>query len=299
MNIIRPTAIDSIVSSNVPETDYAAWSAATTYAIGERCIVVATHKVYESLQAGNLNHYPPDTIVGATPYWLEVGATNRWKMIDGQVSTQTVNADSIVLSFIVATRINSLALLEVDALSVTVAMRDTGSNVVYSSAKPMDAESWIQDWYAYFFEPIISKTEAVFLDIPNYAGGTVTVTIANAGDVAKCGMVVVGIQSKLGDTLWTPKISIFDYSQKTTDTFGNTILLQRSYAKLLTVDLLVYTNQVDAIRRILSECRSTPMVWIGSELFSSTIIFGFYRSFSIVLSGPMGSSCALDIEGLI
>lgn len=46
MKLIQPTTVtDAILtSSNVPETDYAAWVNSTSYTIGQKVIVVATHK---------------------------------------------------------------------------------------------------------------------------------------------------------------------------------------------------------------------------------------------------------------
>ena len=57
LKVIPPVTItDSILlSSSVPETDYAAWNSGTTYSIGNRVILTSTHKIYESLQNSNLN----------------------------------------------------------------------------------------------------------------------------------------------------------------------------------------------------------------------------------------------------
>ena len=64
-----PIADAMIVSSTAPETDYAAWSGATTYALGGRCISVATHRIYESLRANNRNNDPTNinNRTGTTP----------------------------------------------------------------------------------------------------------------------------------------------------------------------------------------------------------------------------------------
>jgi hypothetical protein len=53
MNLIEPIVINDAVlsSSNVPETDYPAWSATSAYALGDRVIVAALHKIYEAVKA--------------------------------------------------------------------------------------------------------------------------------------------------------------------------------------------------------------------------------------------------------
>jgi hypothetical protein len=53
MKLIEPIPITDAVlsSSNVAETDYPAWSAATAYALGNRVILTALHKIYEAVKA--------------------------------------------------------------------------------------------------------------------------------------------------------------------------------------------------------------------------------------------------------
>lgn len=61
MKLIQPTTVTGSVltSSNVAENDYAAWNSSTSYTIGQKVIVVATHKIYEAL-TNNSNKYPPN-----------------------------------------------------------------------------------------------------------------------------------------------------------------------------------------------------------------------------------------------
>ena len=83
MKLIQPTTVtdSKLTSSNVTENDYAAWSNSTTYTVGQKVIVIATHKIYECL-INNKNKYPPDYTSGTLPEWLDLGATNKWKMFD-------------------------------------------------------------------------------------------------------------------------------------------------------------------------------------------------------------------------
>ncbi len=52
MKLIAPVVMTDamLVSSTVPEADYPVWSASLVYGVGTRVIVLATHKIYESLQ---------------------------------------------------------------------------------------------------------------------------------------------------------------------------------------------------------------------------------------------------------
>jgi len=297
MRIIRPRAItDTILTaSSVPENDYPAYSAATTYASGNRRIVAATHQIYESLQGSNLNHYPPDS----PTYWLCLGYSNRWRMFDGAVGTATSSATDIVVDLRPGI-ISAIAFLGIEALSILLELNDPTAGEVYSRAISMSSEGMVVDWYSYFFQPIANTADVVVTDLPSYPAATLTITIAPLPTAAaSCGMCVVGPLFSVGDLQWAPQVSIIDYSRKETDTFGITSLAVRDFVKRMECDLLVDTKNVDLCYRVLAGYRATPLVWIGSELYGCMIIYGFYRRFTIVIAGPTVSACALEIEGLI
>lgn len=295
MDLIRPITIDNgeLTSSNVLENDYAEWDAGTTYAADDYVIVIADHLIYQSLQNSNVGNTPSTS----PTWWVEVSATNRWKMFDPYPSTLTTNTDTIAVE-ITPGRLNSLAMLRVEAAEVTVTLTDPTEGVVYSTTVDMVSDSGILDWYAYFYEPIVRKTDVVLTNIPAYSAATLSVTIDNTGSDAECGLFVIGNKRTLGTAKWEPEISILDYSQKTIDEQGRTTLVEGRFARLLDIDMFLPTSYVDELRRLLTEYRATPVVWIGDTQFTSTVVYGFYRSFTVVLSTPTVSDCELELEGL-
>lgn len=300
MNLIRPTTITdaNLTSTDVPETDYAEYVPATTYGVGDTIIVVATHKIYESLQAANTGHYPPDNLTGATPWWLEIGATNAWRMFDTQVATITSQVDDMTIE-VTPGLTNSIALLTIEAATVEITMTDPTDGIVYNETVNMVSDSGIKEWYSYFFEPIIRDTDIVRLTLPQYPSAVIKVEFVDTGGTVECGMMVVGTKKLIGVTKWEPQVSIIDYSRKETDDFGNPTLVVRKSARLLSADVFMPTDYANEARRALTEYRAVPVVWVGSEDFQSTIIYGFYRSFNIILSNYSTSDCVLEIEGLI
>jgi hypothetical protein len=94
MKYIKPTPITDteFISSTRAENDHAAWSAATTYALAARVISTATHRIYESVQAGNLNHALTDVA-----WWIDIGPTNRWAMFDTVVGSITSQATPLTV----------------------------------------------------------------------------------------------------------------------------------------------------------------------------------------------------------
>ena len=295
MDLIRPITIDNgeLTSSNVLENDYAEWDAGTTYAADDYVIVIADHLIYQSLQNSNVGNTPSTS----PTWWVEVSATNRWKMFDPYPSTLTTNTDTIAVE-ITPGRLNSLAMLRVEAAEVTVTLTDPTEGVVYSTTVDMVSDSGVLDWYAYFYEPIVRKTDVVLTNIPAYSAATLSVTIDNTGSDAECGLFVIGNKRTLGTAKWEPEISILDYSQKTIDEQGRTTLVEGRFARLLDIDMFLPTSYVDELRRLLTEYRATPVVWIDDTQFTSTVVYGFYRSFTVVLSTPTVSDCELELEGL-
>lgn len=294
MKIIRPVAISTLVSSTVPENDYAEYNPATTYGAGDRVIIAAEHKIYESLQASNTGHAPSTSVT----WWLEVGATNRWKMFDDSITAQTSNPDEITVAVLPASRIDSLALLNVDATTVQVTMTDPLEGVVYDKSFSLSDTSGISDWYAYFFEPIERKYDLIVTGLPQYPNAELTISLANEGHTVLCGECVIGQQKVIGKTMQGPSIGIQDYSVKQRDAFGNYTVLERSFNKRANFTVMVDAQFVDTLQRLLAQYRAVPIVYIGTDSYASTFIYGFYKDFSIEIAYLKHSICSLEVEGL-
>lgn len=298
MKIIRPVTIDDAVfqSSDVPENDYAVWAVGTTYAAGDRVIVTTGyHKIYESKLSGNVGN-DPTTDDGTN--WLEISSTNRWKMFDAIVQDQTVQATQIVTTLQSPTVVNSMAFLNVVATTIEVTVTDAVEGVVYDETFNMTSYSGIQDWYAYFFEPIIRKDQLAITDLPPYANASIEVTINSNAD-AKIGALVMGQFASLGLSQHGASLSIVDYSTKTTDAQGRVTITDGPYADKMEVDVVLDTSQIGQANSTLSSLRTTPAVWIAEDNNDDLVIYGYYREFDIILSNPTISRLSLEIEGLV
>lgn len=298
MKLIRPTTITDamLTSCDVPENDYAVYSAATTYALGDKVIVTTgDHSIYESLQATNLNHDPATS----PDWWLDSGATNRWKMFDAVVGSQTSQAESLSVTLQPGI-IDSIAFLDIEASTISVTMTDPTEGVVYTETIDLIAKTYINDGWSYFFEPIILDDAVVLMGLPPYSAASIAITISNPSSTAKIGTLIVGAQKSLGGTQYDPAIGITDYSKKEVDTFGNYTILQRAYSKRMSCSMFLDNSAVDELVRTLAAYRATPVCWVGDDegTFSSMIIYGFYKSFEITIPGPVISTCSLEIEGL-
>ncbi|MEN6619981.1 MAG: hypothetical protein ABFD50_00300 [Smithella sp.] len=384
MKIIRPVPIISamLTASNVPETDYAAYNAGTTYTTGQRCMDTATHKIYESLESGrlelltldvapaipwlpdeiltgqtsgktcvvvqyltnltylvksrsgaftlgevigvtgtavlladqgasyptfavqaNVGHDPATDCALETPlWWKEVSATNRWKAFDTKVGTQTEQATSITYQITPGQIFDSIAFLNLDAVSVEIKLTDPTEGVVYDETVDLlttvvTGAAEIYDWYSYFFSSYFLKSDFVKLDIPLYLNAVLDITITYSGGTAKVGGIILGLQTNIGTTLKTPKIEIVDYSTFAIDDYGVYEIEERGYSKKITCDMRIPNISVDNVQNLLAFYRATLLVWVGDENYSSLIVYGKYNSFEIVLEYTNYSECALEILG--
>jgi len=94
------------------------------------------------------------------------------------------------------------------------------------------------------------------------------------------------------------KVGIQDYSIKQRDTFGNYTILQRAFNKKADFTVYIENSAVDSVVNLLSDYRATPTVYVGSSSFGSTIIYGFYKDFSVDIAYPTKSVCTISLEGL-
>jgi len=386
MKIIRPiTLLDSMLTaSNVPETDYAEFAMATTYGVGDYCMVATgleilaldvapasdwvagdiltgqtssktcvavakitsltyyvrersgaftlgevigvtgtpakladqgaahptitaptdkIHKIYESLAAGNQGNYPPLDVLATIPKWLEVGPTNRWKAFDVKVGSQTSQADTITYQITPGEVFDSIAFLNLNAVTAQIVLTDPVEGVVYNRiidliSTAITGSSGIYDWYSYFFSSDLKITDVVKFDLPPYLNAVMDITITHTGDMASIGGIVFGVQATLGATQYSPTIGIRDYSVKVQDDFGIWSVTQRAFSKTMSCDILVESVSIANVQDLLALYRSTLLVWVGAESYPSTIIYGFYKDFSITISYPAFAICSIEVEGL-
>lgn len=297
MIIVQPTPVTPamLTASNVPETDAPIWTAGT-YSIGT--LRIHEHRVYEVIVASTADR--PDIGAAATPpTWLELSATNRFKMFDEIISTQTVQEFEIDVSVLPSTVINAAAFFGLFGSSITVTMTDPIDGQVYTETRSLQDNTLIVDWYPYFFENIDFLSDMVFLNLPAYGSATLNAIVDAGTDDAKIGEMIIGKQRDLGVTNFGTSVSIIDFSVKNTDEFGNTVITQRAFSKRADYDVTVNTSSVSAVQKALADIRTTPTVFVGDENKPETVVYGFYKQFNIVLSTPSVSDCSIEVEGLI
>lgn len=233
--------------------------------------------------------------------WLDSGATNRWKMFDQSVQSQTSNVASIDVDIALTALIDSVALINISATSVQVVLTDAIEGIVYNETVDTVSTAGVYDMYTFFFEPISRTSEIIFTNIPPYLNAVLSVTLTDiSGGTVLCGECIAGQALQIGDTEVGVKVGITDYSIKQRDAFGNFIIVERAFSRRANFTVVVESNIVDQLVAIFEQYRATPIVYVGTASYGSTLVYGFYKSFDIDIGYADGTSvCSLDIEGLV
>lgn len=297
MRMTRPYSVTAAnLTSNVAITG-TEYAVSGTYALGATVINTTgtspTYREYESLIADNTGN----ALTDATK-WLDLGAINRFRMFDTVNGTTTTNATSINVTVAVTGRADSIGLLGLDAETVQVIMTAGVYGTVYDQTYSLLSDSGITSWYEYFSEDVVYSADLVLTDLPLYTDPSIQVIISKASGTVTCGTMILGQSRDLGAAIYGAQGGIQDYSRKEVDDFGNYTLVERSYAKRNRFKLVSDNTQVDAIFQLLASYRATPALWIGTDDYAMTWVFGWARDWFVEFSMMEQSHISLEIEGL-
>lgn len=275
---------------------YLVWNAGTNYATGARVNDNTNHLVYESLVDGNLNHAVTDPA-----FWGLVGPTNKFAMFDDVNGTVTTHPTEIDVTMTFTGRVDSVALVNMsNVISVQIIVSTIADGTLYDETFSTVSTDGIGDWYDYFFEEIVQQNARLITGLPVNANPTIRAILTGSGTADMyVGSLVVGLSKNIGETTREgASVGITDYSRKEVDDWGSYQLMERAFSKRGTFRLAMPKNSIDEVYRILSQYRATPIVYSAADEFASTLIFGFFKDFSIGFEYDQTSFCNIEVEGL-
>jgi hypothetical protein len=324
MQIIAPTYItdSTLISCDIPaaSASYPEWDDTVSYITGQRVsvnylidgITPGVHIIYECTWhgAGNIDMYPPDHLNMESGYywWTRISATERWKLFDMIVAPDRANASANVVgcdwesgviwesgttwatdtyaSMQVTVQpglIDTVALMNLDASTVSIIMDDPSAGEVYNETDTPSTSTYYN---------------SIFEDLPAYPNATTQLIIRNYSGDVNVGEAIFGAIKTLGKVRPGVNVGLVDYSQKQVDAFGGFSILERAFSKRLDCNVMISTANHSGVMRVLEKYRSTPLVWIISANYSTTLIYGYYRDFKISIPNLQIADCSLSIEGL-
>lgn len=292
MKLLIPKAV-TITSSNVAASNKATWLVTTAYTIGQQVYNPTNYGEYEAL--GSSTGARPDLSPSS---WKFLGTSNKYKMFDQFLNTQTTNAGSIVVT-LAAYGSNGIYLGNLSATNVLIEVINNDTlAVIESFSKSMLPD--VLDWLDYFYGDWIDNPQTSL----TYERTTLTmnvsfvVTITN-GTTAGCGIITCGTIKEIGATKWGLRLGALDYSKVTIEpSTGATYLEQGNYAKTLGVNIFTTTKNVPLVYKILTDARATPLVFIsgGDEGLN---VYGYIQKFDTLVAGPVETVITADCIGLI
>jgi hypothetical protein len=254
----------------LPEDTSPAWSAATTYGVGDLVYSPVTHRVYESQKASNLNKDPTDirnrtNVANVGQWWIDAFPTNKWAALDGLINSQTVGASPLVFT-VRPGAANALALFGIDGDSLSVVWRDApGGNIVHNTGTVALEGSMPADYYDYFFAPFKPLTQYTLTDVDAYAAAEATVTITSTTGTARLGMLSIGDLRPLGIPTSNARVSPKTYSRFEEDEYGYTRIQRRPKARPMSMAIAVAFEDTDSVVQTIEDVIDIPVAFIGSQ----------------------------------
>ncbi len=305
MKVLKSLVITdaNLTYSSLPETDHAVWSGATTYALAARVIVLSTHKIYQSLQASNLNHNPtadtqndPDN---PPTWWVEISATNKWKPFDGLRRNTAVGAAP--MSFVITPTVvtDGIAILNADANDVDVVVT-FGAVEVYRNNFVL-VQRVVSDWYEFFFKPFQQQKNIYVDGLPPLIGAQIAVTLKRAVGNVSVGIIAPGNSLYIGQAAYGAVSDIRSFSKSEPNDFGVTRLVKRQ-PKVLTKQRVVADKSLTTfLFELREELESVVSVWSTvdepeSDLFNAYILNGISDRFVINAENPSKTTLELELR---
>lgn len=293
-------SIPNLVSISIASDGNPTWDELTSYNLDD--VVTYGFINYKALGTTTAGAIPSDTPLE----WLATGYENRYKMFDGSTRSLSQDPNNDIVVVMNSRGITTMSLFSVIATTVHIVMTDPIDGVVYDKTLNTNiagsVDGGIVNWYQYFFNgfPDAATTaDMVIDDLPNYGNAEISITF-DAGIVGlrQVGLIVAGRPQTIGDTDYGTSVGMVDYSLKTVNSFGDFTVVERAFSKRAEYDITLDTNRVSVVRKRLIQLRTTPCLYIGNKDYESTIIFGYFKDFDIVLEDFYTSSCTLTVEGL-
>lgn len=279
-------------------TVYGVWSSGTTYTTGDMVTGVGAtaHMLFKSI-AGGLNKALPAGAASNSD-WTYVGATTPWKPFDGVVQDQALSNYHIGYCIQGVGRIDAFAAFNMAAAKVRVMVYDPTDGYVLDSTVSLVATSGINTWATYFKEPIKRLVDAALDSLLGYQGAYTIVSFIDPSGVVGLGEVVLGQELQIGDTQYGASVGIQDYSIKQQDGFGNWTIVKRAYSKKQQAEVWCNESDSDQVVQTLATYRATPIVYWGADQYKATLVYGFYKDFSLAYTYFKKHVLSVQIEGL-
>ena len=280
-----------------PDTGETEWNAATAYTLGQEVIRASLHKKYRRKVAGATATAPESDATN----WLDIGTTNRWAQFDQKIGSRTTVPSGNITTVLELGSIEGLALLDLRGASVTATLKQTpGGAVAWTRTQDLD-DTPVQSVYDWMYGEYRQLRNIIWTDLPGqFPSGELIVTVEATASGAAIGALVAGRVHTIGLTEYGAGSGLLNWGKVVDDGFGNREWSEGGYANRVTLPLVMETDDMTRVKRLLTAVRSIPSVYVASTLarYDSLNCYGVYRDLYITVPHNGMVTCNLEIDGL-
>ena len=189
-------------------------------------------------------------------------------------------------------------------IPTTTAAVTTTLNTIYDKSFDMSEAAWDDSWYNPIYDETVYKDRLSLSDI-DPSGATNSAFITLSGTNVECGSCLFGLSRDIGGATYGADVGIDNWSRVTRDDWGGVqIDATRGYSDNASYTVWFSKSKAAALRRMLADYKDTPAVYRMAR--SDTAPGGWdtlgchhaISSFRIVMEGPCGYLCRLELEGI-
>lgn len=279
LKLIACTPVDGVtlVSSSLPELDYAAFDAATAYMADAMVSRAETRRNYRRSGPGQSSVAPEDDLAN----WIDEGYIMRYRALDPDMA-QPAEASGSLSVAISTGRVTTDVVLE--GLVGSTLQITAGGSTVRTVAIPA---------------PVAPFTSAVVrvsgLSIP--AGQAVGFVVSGSGAV-RAAYFLAGQLIEAGEVLENPQWGYTDRSTVETDDYGVTRIVPRAYNRRLTARMMVAGTELDTVRPLMESLRAVPCYWMIDERLASMCCVGTYAEWTAEPHSQDSATYSLRIDAV-
>lgn len=302
IDAITTTDAQLLTGTTLTEDPTTAW-ASGTFAVGDECHVVATHRVYRCAVAGSSTLSPelnPDR-------WTDMRPTNLWAPFD--IYTNTAATDTADFTYVLASRFcDTLMLRGLLGKQFTLSIKDApGGSTIYPATTFLLKRPATGYW-DYAFGQRKKKTNVNITGLSIRSNAEITITFsATASETRAVGLInrgrlkaLHGMGRSVGGTESgaTAKPKTYTYRRINDDGTVTTIL--RGSSKDLSLSVLMESAQADTAVQELEDLLGKPVGVFATlrDGYAGLSAFGFVTTGPVSYKTPL-ATCQVEIEGII
>jgi hypothetical protein len=215
-------------------------------------------------------------------------------------NTKTVTEGPLTLVIKPGIRVNTLGLTGMSANTLVVTGRSLGVVVYGPVTRDLNTRK-VVDGYDYAFAPFTTQPSEVFFDIPPFTDLELTITLTASSGNVKCGCVVVGTYTYLGDVKCGATNDPLNFSTFDRDLWGGVTLVPRPSVPKTTQTLHLPSAHVNKVMAARAQLNGVPGLYTGlddgdSDFFDMLARVGVYKTFRIEATSQGIATIQLDVE---